>query len=98
MVAAYTCGTRLPARRALTLTGAAALVEAVAFVAPTGATGVGAVLTQLASSVITYLAASVVGGWIATRAGGHFATVWTHVDDLVESVRAITPSGATAGT
>ena len=37
---------------------------------------------------------STVGGWIATRAGGHFATVWTHVDDLVESVRAITPSGA----
>ena len=26
-------------------------------------------------------------------AGGHFATVWTHIDDLVESVRAITPSG-----
>ncbi|HEV7493577.1 FAD-binding oxidoreductase [Baekduia sp.] len=37
---------------------------------------------------------STVGGWIATRAGGHFATVWTHIDDLVESVRAITPSGA----
>ena len=37
---------------------------------------------------------STVGGWIATRAGGHFATLWTHVDDLVESVRAITPSGA----
>jgi alkyldihydroxyacetonephosphate synthase len=37
---------------------------------------------------------STLGGWIATRAGGHFATVWTHVDDLVESVRAITPSGA----
>ncbi len=37
---------------------------------------------------------STVGGWIATRAGGHFATVWTHVDDLVESVRAITPAGA----
>ncbi|MBI5106854.1 MAG: FAD-binding oxidoreductase, partial [Solirubrobacterales bacterium] len=36
---------------------------------------------------------STLGGWIATRAGGHFATVWTHVDDLVESVRAITPSG-----
>src|SRR3954471_19385661 len=33
------------------------------------------------------------GGWIATRAGGHFATLYTHVDDLVESVRAITPSG-----
>jgi alkyldihydroxyacetonephosphate synthase len=31
------------------------------------------------------------GGWIATRAGGHFATVWTHIDDVVESVRAITP-------
>jgi alkyldihydroxyacetonephosphate synthase len=37
---------------------------------------------------------STLGGWIATRAGGHFATVETHVDDLVESVRAITPSGA----
>ena len=37
---------------------------------------------------------SSVGGWIATRAGGHFATVWTHIDDLVESVRAITPSGS----
>jgi len=34
------------------------------------------------------------GGWIATRAGGHFATLMTHIDDLVESVRAITPSGA----
>jgi alkyldihydroxyacetonephosphate synthase len=36
---------------------------------------------------------SSLGGWIATRAGGHFATVWTHIDDLVESVRAITPHG-----
>jgi alkyldihydroxyacetonephosphate synthase len=36
---------------------------------------------------------STLGGWIATRAAGHFATVWTHVEDLVESVRAITPSG-----
>ncbi len=34
------------------------------------------------------------GGWIATRAGGHFATLETHIDDLVESVRAITPRGA----
>ena len=33
------------------------------------------------------------GGWIATRAGGHFATLWTHIDDVVESVRAITPAG-----
>jgi alkyldihydroxyacetonephosphate synthase len=33
------------------------------------------------------------GGMIATRAGGHFATLWTHIDDLVESVRAITPAG-----
>jgi alkyldihydroxyacetonephosphate synthase len=36
---------------------------------------------------------SSLGGWIATRAGGHFATKLTHIDDLVESVRAITPSG-----
>jgi alkyldihydroxyacetonephosphate synthase len=33
------------------------------------------------------------GGWIATRAAGHFATVWTHIEDFVESVRAITPVG-----
>jgi alkyldihydroxyacetonephosphate synthase len=33
------------------------------------------------------------GGWIATRAGGHFATLETHIEDLVESVRAITPRG-----
>ncbi len=36
---------------------------------------------------------STLGGWIATRAGGHFATVLTHVDDLVESVRMVTPRG-----
>ncbi len=36
---------------------------------------------------------STLGGWIATRAGGHFATLYTHIDDLVESVRAVTPSG-----
>jgi alkyldihydroxyacetonephosphate synthase len=36
---------------------------------------------------------STLGGWIATRAGGHFATKLTHIDDLVESVRAITPRG-----
>jgi alkyldihydroxyacetonephosphate synthase len=33
------------------------------------------------------------GGWIATRAAGHFATLWTHIEDLVESVRAIAPAG-----
>jgi alkyldihydroxyacetonephosphate synthase len=36
---------------------------------------------------------STLGGWIATRAGGHFATLYTHIDDLVESIRAITPAG-----
>lgn len=36
---------------------------------------------------------STVGGWVATRSGGHFATGPTHVDDLVESVRAVTPTG-----
>ena len=36
---------------------------------------------------------STLGGWIATRAGGHFATLYTHVDDLVESLRALTPRG-----
>ncbi|MBJ7457709.1 MAG: FAD-binding oxidoreductase [Thermoleophilaceae bacterium] len=33
------------------------------------------------------------GGWIVTRAGGHFATVETHIDDLVESIRAVSPRG-----
>jgi alkyldihydroxyacetonephosphate synthase len=37
--------------------------------------------------------ASTLGGWIATRAGGHYATLRTRIDDFVESVRAVTPSG-----
>jgi alkyldihydroxyacetonephosphate synthase len=37
---------------------------------------------------------STLGGWIATRAAGHFATGATHVDDLVESIRALTIGGA----
>ena len=36
---------------------------------------------------------STLGGWIATRSGGHFATLYTHIDDLVESLRAVTPKG-----
>jgi alkyldihydroxyacetonephosphate synthase len=36
---------------------------------------------------------STLGGWIATRAAGHFATGPTHIDDLVESVRALTVTG-----
>ena len=33
------------------------------------------------------------GGMIATRSGGHFATLYTHIDDFVESTRTVTPSG-----
>jgi alkyldihydroxyacetonephosphate synthase len=33
------------------------------------------------------------GGWLATRSGGHFATLHTHIDDFVESIRAVTPRG-----
>ena len=36
---------------------------------------------------------STLGGWIATRSGGHFATLYTHIDDLVESTRSVTPAG-----
>jgi alkyldihydroxyacetonephosphate synthase len=36
---------------------------------------------------------SSLGGWIATRSGGHFATLHTHIDDFVESIRAVTPQG-----
>jgi len=38
---------------------------------------------------------STLGGWLATRGGGHFATGPTHVDDMVESVRLVTPAGTT---
>ncbi len=36
---------------------------------------------------------STLGGWIATRSGGHFATLYTHIDDFVESTTMITPKG-----
>ena len=36
---------------------------------------------------------STLGGWIATRSGGHYATLYTHIDDFVESTRMVTPSG-----
>lgn len=36
---------------------------------------------------------SSLGGWLATRAGGHYATVLTHIDDLTESLRVVTPTG-----
>lgn len=36
---------------------------------------------------------STLGGWVVTRAGGHFATGATHIDDMVESIEAVTPSG-----
>jgi alkyldihydroxyacetonephosphate synthase len=36
---------------------------------------------------------STLGGWLATRSGGHYASVYTHIDDMVESMRVITPTG-----
>lgn len=36
---------------------------------------------------------STLGGWIVTRAGGHYATVKTHIDQFVVSLRIVTPSG-----
>ena len=69
----------------------AALIQA-------GATGP-ALNTQLAAHGLTLrhfpqsYEFSTLGGWIATRAGGHFATGPTHIDDLVEAVRAVTPAG-----
>jgi alkyldihydroxyacetonephosphate synthase len=35
---------------------------------------------------------STVGGWLATRAGGHFATRYTHIDDLTAGLRMLTPA------
>ena len=37
---------------------------------------------------------STLGGWLATHAGGHFATVYTHIDDFVENVRMVAPTGS----
>ena len=37
---------------------------------------------------------STLGGWIATRSGGHYATLYTHIDDFVESLTMLTPSGS----
>jgi len=36
---------------------------------------------------------STLGGWIVTRSGGHFATLFTHIDEFVQSVRMISPQG-----
>lgn len=36
---------------------------------------------------------STLGGWLATRSGGHYATLYTHIDELVESLRVVTPAG-----
>ena len=36
---------------------------------------------------------STLGGWIATRSGGHFASLYTHIDDFVENLSLVTPSG-----
>jgi alkyldihydroxyacetonephosphate synthase len=36
---------------------------------------------------------STLGGWIATRSGGHYAALYTHIDDFVESTRTVTPTG-----
>lgn len=36
---------------------------------------------------------STLGGWIATRSGGHYATLYTHIDEFVEGLRVVTPTG-----
>jgi alkyldihydroxyacetonephosphate synthase len=36
---------------------------------------------------------STLGGWLATRSGGHFATLYTHIEDFLQSMRVITPAG-----
>lgn len=36
---------------------------------------------------------STLGGWIATRSGGHFASLYTHIDDFVESTVTVSPAG-----
>ena len=39
---------------------------------------------------------STLGGWLATHSAGHYATLHTHIDDLCESLRVVSPSGVSA--
>jgi len=39
---------------------------------------------------------SSLGGWIATRAAGHYATIYSQIDDHIESLRVVTPAGPIA--
>jgi alkyldihydroxyacetonephosphate synthase len=36
---------------------------------------------------------STLGGWLATHSAGHYATLYTHIDDLCESLRVVSPKG-----
>jgi alkyldihydroxyacetonephosphate synthase len=36
---------------------------------------------------------STLGGWLATRSSGHYATLFTHIDEMTESLRVVTPVG-----
>ncbi len=36
---------------------------------------------------------STLGGWIVTRSGGHYASLFTHIDEFVQSVRMLAPAG-----
>jgi alkyldihydroxyacetonephosphate synthase len=36
---------------------------------------------------------SSLGGWIVTRSGGHYATLYTHIDEFVQALRVVTPTG-----
>jgi alkyldihydroxyacetonephosphate synthase len=36
---------------------------------------------------------STLGGWIATRSAGHFATLFTHIDDMVQGMEVVAPCG-----
>ncbi|MBC7375780.1 MAG: FAD-binding oxidoreductase [Frankiales bacterium] len=92
----------LPAAVSLDLSGLAGLVEidaisrAVRVRAGTFGPAVEAALKPYDLTLRFYpqsFERSTVGGWLATRAAGHFSTRLTHIDDLVESVRAVTPAG-----
>jgi signal transduction histidine kinase len=70
LIAAYTVGTLLPARRALAITGVAvpvgALVAGVAALV-SGGRLLMPVLTHLAAGIVLYLVSALVGGAVATR-------------------------------
>jgi signal transduction histidine kinase len=92
IIAGYTVGTLLPARRALVVTGAAVPVAGLAATATALATGndlLVPVANHLLSAIVTYVLSAVVGGAVATRRR-YVDLLRLRADELLRTQRATT--------